>query len=64
MAGDMAKFGRYDPSNKKQDRNKKISLDKEKRIREQGQINLPQVPLREVQFEENYTDADPQQLNG
>lgn len=39
----MAKFSRYDPRNKKKDRNKNNSLSKEIRIREQehkSKINL------------------------
>jgi hypothetical protein len=60
----MAKFGRYDPRNKKKDRNKKHSLNKDNRIRETEQLERSQqVLLREVQFEDEYIDDEPQQLH-
>lgn len=59
----MAKFGRYDPRNKKKDRNKKHSLNKDSRIRETEQFERSQVLLREVQFEDDYIDDEPQQLH-
>jgi hypothetical protein len=59
----MAKFGRYDPRNKKKDRNKKHSLNKDNRIRETEQLERSQVLLREVQFEDDYIDDEPQQLH-
>jgi hypothetical protein len=60
----MAKFGRYDPRNKKKDRNKKHSLNKDNRIRETDQMDDSQVLLREVLYEDDYIDDEPQQLNG
>jgi hypothetical protein len=59
----MAKFGRYDPRNKKKDRNKRQSLNKDNRIRETEQFDRSQVLLREVQFEDDYIDDEPQQLH-
>lgn len=59
----MAKFGRYDPRNKKKDRNKRQSLNKDNRIRETEQFERSQVLLREVQFEDEYIDDEPQQLH-
>jgi len=59
----MAKFGRYDPRNKKKDRNKRQSLNKDNRIRETEQFERSQVLLREVQFEDDYIDDEPQQLH-
>jgi hypothetical protein len=59
----MAKFGRYDPRNKKKDRNKKHSLDKDNRIRETDYSADSQVLLREVLYEEDYIEDEPQQLN-
>jgi hypothetical protein len=59
----MAKFGRYDPRNKKKDRNKNHSLNKDNRIRETDQMDDSQVLLREVLYEDDYIDDGPQQLN-
>ena len=59
----MAKFGRYDPRNKKKDRNKRQSLNKDNRIRETEQFDSPPIMLREVQFEDEYIDDEPQQLH-
>ena len=63
----MAKFGRYDPRNKKKDRNKKISLDKTQRIRAiENETTLPGFSLNEVMYDEyeGLDDDPPQQLNG
>ena len=60
----MAKFERHNPSNKKKDRNKKHSLNKDNRIRETDQMDDSQVLLREVLYEDDYIDDEPQQLNG
>lgn len=59
----MAKFGIYDPRNKKKDRNKNHSLNKDNRIRETDQMDDSQVLLREVLYEDDYIDDGPQQLN-
>jgi hypothetical protein len=59
----MAKFGRYDPRNKKKDRNKNHSLNKDNRIRETDQMDDSQVLLREVLYEDDYIDDGTQQLN-
>jgi len=59
----MAKFGRYDPRNKKKDRNKIQSLNKDNRIRETDYSADSQVLLREVLYEEDYIEDEPQQLN-
>jgi len=63
----MAKFERYDPRNKKKDRNKNKSLDQETRIKVMGNDNkLPGFKLNEVMYDE-YEGLDedpPQQLNG
>lgn len=63
----MAKFERYDPRNKKKDRNKNKSLDQETRIKVMDNDNkLPGFKLNEVMYDE-YEGLDedpPQQLNG
>ena len=63
----MAKFERYDPRNKKKDRNKNNSLDQETRIKVMDNDNkLPGFKLNEVMYDE-YEGLDedpPQQLNG
>ena len=60
----MAKFTRHDPSNKKKDRNKKLSLDSDVRIKPIAEHKAIQL-LREVAFDdENDPDfTEPQQLN-
>ena len=63
----MAKFERYDPSNKKQDRNKNLSLDKESKIKPlTNETKLSGYKLNEVmhdEYEGPLTD-EPTQLNG
>jgi len=58
----MAKFQRYDPRNKKKDRNKKQSLNKDTKIRETDQFDRQQILLREIQLEDDYFDDEPRQL--
>ena len=60
----MAKFDRYDPRNKKKDRNKKNSLNKDVRIREEESRNANQMLLREIVGEDDYIEQAPQQLQG
>ena len=60
----MAKFDRYDPRNKKKDRNKKNSLNKDVRIREEERRSANQMLLREIVGEDDYIDQEPQQLQG
>jgi len=60
----MAKFDRYDPRNKKKDRNKKNSLNKDVRIREEERRGANQMLLREIVGEDDYIDQEPQQLQG
>ena len=63
----MAKFERHNPSNKKQDRNKNLSLDKESKIRSlNNETKLSGYKLNEVmhdKYEGPLTD-EPTQLNG
>jgi hypothetical protein len=63
----MAKFERHNPSNKKQDRNKNLSLDKESKIRSlTNETKLSGYKLNEVmhdEYEGPLTD-EPTQLNG
>lgn len=62
----MAKFGRYDPRNKKKDRNKKNSLDKEHKIKLiDNEIKLQGFKLNEVMYDEyeGHVDNEPIQLN-
>jgi hypothetical protein len=63
----MAKFERHNPSNKKQDRNKNLSLDKESKIRSlNNETKLSGYKLNEVmhdEYEGPLTD-EPTQLNG
>jgi len=63
----MAKFGRYDPRNKKKDRNKKNSLEKDQRIKTlNNETRLPGFSLNEVMYDEyeGPLDDKPQSLNG
>jgi len=60
----MAKFDRYDPRNKKKDRNKKNSLNKDVRIREEDRRDANQMLLREIVGEDDYIEQEPQQLQG
>lgn len=60
----MAKFDRYDPRNKKKDRNKKNSLNKDVRIREEDSRSANQMLLREIVGEDDYIEQEPQQLQG
>lgn len=60
----MAKFDRYDPRNKKKDRNKKNSLNKDVRIREEERRGANQMLLREIVGEDDYIEQEPQQLQG
>jgi hypothetical protein len=60
----MAKFDRYDPRNKKKDRNKKNSLNKDVRIREEERRAANQMLLREIVGEDDYIEQEPQQLQG
>lgn len=60
----MAKFDRYDPRNKKKDRNKKNSLNKDVRIREEESRTANQMLLREIVGEDDYIEQEPQQLQG
>ena len=63
----MAKFGRYDPRNKKKDRNKKNSLEKDHRIKTlNNETKLPGFRLNEVMYDEyeGPIDDTPAQLNG
>ena len=60
----MAKFDRYDPRNKKKDRNKKNSLNKDVRIREEDRRSANQMLLREIVGEDDYIEQGPQQLQG
>ena len=63
----MAKFGRYDPRNKKKDRNKKNSIEKDWRIKSTTNENqLPGFSLNEVMYDqyEGFDDDGPEQLNG
>jgi hypothetical protein len=63
----MAKFERHNPSNKKQDRNKNLSLDKESKIKSlNNETKLSGYKLNEVmhdEYEGPLTD-EPTQLNG
>ena len=62
----MAKFGRYDPRNKKKDRNKKNSLEKDHKIRStNSEIKLQGFKLNEVMYDEyeGPLDEEPMQLN-
>ena len=63
----MAKFERHNPNNKKQDRNKNLSLDKESKIRSlNNETKLSGYKLNEVmhdEYEGPLTD-EPTQLNG
>jgi hypothetical protein len=63
----MAKFERHNPSNKKQDRNKNLSLDKESKIKSlTNETKLSGYKLNEVmhdEYEGPLTD-EPTQLNG
>ena len=59
----MAKFGRYDPRNKKNGRNKRNSLERDlNRIKEDKK--KPTRQLREVAYDDQYDIEPPQQLNG
>ena len=63
----MAKFGRYDPRNKKKDRNKKNAMDKDWKIKSiTNESQLPGFKLNEVMYDEyeGPTNDDPEQLNG
>jgi len=63
----MAKFGRHDPSNKKADRNKKKSLDKDVKLKTlNNETKLPGFSLNEVMYDEyeGFTDDEKHQLNG
>lgn len=63
----MAKFERHNPSNKKQDRNKKISLDKDVKIKSLTNETKPtSYKLNEVMHDEyeGPLHNDPTQLNG
>ena len=60
----MAKFDRFDPRNKKKDRNKKNSLNKDVRIREEESRSANQMLLREIVGEDDYIEQEPQQLQG
>ena len=63
----MAKFGRHDPNNKKKDRNKKRSLDKDPTLKPlTNETKLPGFSLNEVMYDEyeGPTDDIPTQLNG
>lgn len=63
----MAKFGRYDPRNKKKDRNKKNSMEKDWKIKSTVNENqLPGFKLNEVMYDEyeGPLDDKPQSLNG
>lgn len=63
----MAKFGRYDPRNKKNGRNKKNSLEKDHKIRSiDGETKLQGFKLNEVMYDEyeGPLDDEPMQLNG
>ena len=63
----MAKFERHNPKNKKQDRNKNLSLDKESKIKSlTNETKLSGYKLNEVmhdEYEGPLTD-EPTQLNG
>lgn len=59
----MAKFGRYDPRNKKNGRNKRNSLERDlNRIKEDKK--KPTRQLREVAYDDQHDIEPPQQLNG
>ena len=63
----MAKFGRYDPRNKKKDRNKKNSMEKDWNIKlATNETRLPGFSLNEVMYDENDGPDNEQfqQLNG
>ena len=63
----MAKFGRYDPRNKKKDRNKKNSMEKDWKIKSTTNENqIPGFRLNEVMYDEyeGPLDDKPQSLNG
>lgn len=63
----MAKFGRYDPRNKKKDRNKKNSLEKEHKIKLiDNETKLQGFKLNEVMYDEyeGHMENEPIQLNG
>lgn len=63
----MAKFGRYDPRNKKKDRNKKNSLEKEHKIKLiDNETKLQSFKLNEVMYDEyeGHMENEPIQLNG
>ena len=63
----MAKFERHNPSNKKQDRNKKISLDKDVKIKSlTNETKTTGYKLNEVMHDEyeGPLHNDPTQLNG
>lgn len=59
----MAKFGRYDPRNKKNGRNKRNSLERDLvPIKEDKKKTTRQ--LREVTYDDQHDIEPPQQLNG
>ena len=59
----MAKFGRYDPRNKKNGRNKRNSLERDLApIKEDKKKTTRQ--LREVTYDDQHDIEPPQQLNG
>ena len=58
----MAKFGRYDPRNKKKDRNKKNSMEKDWNIKlATNETRLPGFSLNEVMYDE-YEGPDDEQF--
>ena len=59
----MAKFGRYDPRNKKKDRNKNNSINKELRFRRVEQTKIEKYGERLLK-EITYDDEEVQQLRG
>lgn len=59
----MAKFSRFDPRNKKQNRNKKRSLERDIRIREEGKSKKPLKSFMDMQEEESYETEDLEPLH-
>ena len=60
----MAKYTRKDPRNKKEGNHKQKTLEKDLKIREINHAPKQQMVLREVTFEDNNYDEDPEYLTG
>ena len=58
----MAKYGKFDPRNKKKDRNKKNSMEKDWNIKSaKNETRLPGFSLNEVMYDE-YEGPDDEQF--